>query len=108
MHASGFTSDPIQIEGLKTPPMRISRIIDAILTDQKATNYIAIIHEICQIIKEQTSFENVYHINLLCHEVLLYIPEYDFLREIHEATIWHLSDIAAKKNNCGHNSYVID
>lgn len=89
MHASGFKT---QTEGLPTPPMRISRILDALQTDKQAVNYVAVVGEIRTIIHEQYRFSNVYHVNELALETLLYLPQYNNFRQIHEPTIWYLSD----------------
>ncbi len=95
-HASGFPETqegiPIQI------PMRIMKILDAITLEQKAANYVSVINQIDSIVKQQTKFINVYNINHLVIESLYYIPEFNSFKEIHDPTVWHLSDMREKKS----------
>ena len=95
IHASGF---PGTQEGTQIP-MRILKIIDAIPEEleQKPENYVAIINQIDSIVKDQTKFENVYHINELVISAIYYIPEFNSFKEIHSHTVWHLSDMRQKK-----------
>lgn len=91
-HASGFSTEGQQI------PMRIMRIIDSITLDKKPQNYVAMINHITEIIEHQYRFVNFYHTEQVCHEVLLYLPEYNNFKEIHSSSIWALLEIREKKN----------
>lgn len=95
--ASGFE----QTEGQQVP-MRIMKIIDNIPSDTNIKNYIRVISEIRGIIAYQYKFSNVYHINKLAVEVLYYIQDFNELKEIHESSVWCISDMEVKKkrNEC--------
>ena len=90
-HASGFSTEGQPI------PMRIMRIIDAITLPKEAQNYVAMINHITHIIEHQYRFVNFYHTEQVCHEVLLYLPEYNNFKEIHSSSIWALLEIREKK-----------
>lgn len=89
--SSGFE----QTEGRPNPPMRVSRILDAITIHKQAGNYIAIIDEVTGLVKKQTKFINIYHINDLVIETLLYIDALNNFKDIHETTVYYIND---KKN----------
>lgn len=88
-HASGFES---QLEGIPTPPMRVSLILDSLEITQSPANYVAVIEEIRTVVRDKHNFVNIYHVNELTLETLLYLPQYKNFQQIHESTIWFLSD----------------
>jgi len=98
-HASGF-SDEGQPHQKRNIPMRIMKILDALTLEQKTTNYIPIIKEIRAIVTKDYQFSNVYHVNSLTVECLYYIEDFNKLSEIHDSSVWAISDMEAKKRNC--------
>ena len=95
VHASGYSAEGSSV------PMRIMRIIDAITLEKKLQNYVAMINHITEIIQHQYRFVNFYHTEQVCHETLLYLPEYNAFKEIHASSIWALLEIREKHKRSG-------